>query len=67
MLTWLPEFLKYQVPPADKLMWIGAVVLLMMIFRPAGLIPAKRRAAELHGLDIPSSAESFAVPASEGL
>ena len=67
MLTWLPEFLKYQVPPADKLMWIGAVVLLMMIFRPAGLIPAKRRAAELHGLDIPSSAETLAVPASEGL
>jgi ABC-type branched-subunit amino acid transport system permease subunit len=67
MLTWLPEFLKYQVPPADKLMWIGAVVLLMMIFRPAGLIPAKRRAAELHGLDVPSSAETFAVPASEGL
>ena len=27
MLTWLPEFLKSQVPPADKLMWIGAVVI----------------------------------------
>ncbi len=67
MLTWLPEFLKYQVPPADKLMWIGAVVLLMMIFRPAGLIPAKRRAAELHGLDMPATAETSAVPASEGL
>ena len=67
MLTWLPQFLKYQVPPADKLMWIGAVVLLMMIFRPAGLIPAKRRAAELHGLDAPATAETFAVPASEGL
>jgi ABC-type branched-subunit amino acid transport system permease subunit len=67
MLTWLPEFLKYQVPPADKLMWIGAVVLLMMIFRPAGLIPARRRAAELHGLDTPASSETFAVPASEGL
>jgi ABC-type branched-subunit amino acid transport system permease subunit len=67
MLTWLPQFLKYQVPPADKLMWIGAVVLLMMIFRPAGLIPARRRAAELHGLDAPATAETFAVPASEGL
>ncbi len=67
MLTWLPQFLKYQVPPADKLMWIGAVVMLMMIFRPAGLIPARRRAAELHGLDAPTSAETLAVPASEGL
>ena len=53
MLTWLPEFLKTQVPQPDRLMWIGAVVMLMMIFRPAGLIPARRRAAELHGLDLP--------------
>ena len=35
LLTWLPEFLKDQVPAADRQMWIGAVVLLMMIFRPA--------------------------------
>ena len=34
VLTWLPEFLKDQVPAADRQMWIGAVVLLMMIFRP---------------------------------
>jgi ABC-type branched-subunit amino acid transport system permease subunit len=67
VLTWLPEFLKDQVPGADRPMWIGAAVLLMMIFRPAGLIPAKRRSAELSGLDSPASAESRAVPASEGL
>jgi ABC-type branched-subunit amino acid transport system permease subunit len=67
VLTWLPEFLKDQVPPADRQMWIGAVVLLMMIFRPAGLIPAKRRKAELHGLDGTFSAETRAVPAGEGL
>ena len=51
VLTWLPEFLKDQVPAEDRQMWIGAVILLMMIFRPAGLIPAKRRKAELSGLD----------------
>ena len=67
MLTWLPEFLKTQVPAADRLMWIGAVVMLMMIFRPAGLIPARRRAAELRGLDAPSSAETIRRPRSEGL
>ena len=67
VLTWLPEFLKDQVPGADRPMWIGAAVLLMMIFRPSGLIPAKRRQAELTGLDTPVSAESRAVPASEGL
>jgi hypothetical protein len=40
---------------------------LMMIFRPAGLIPARRRRAELSGLDAPSSSEVRAVPASEGV
>ncbi|MDQ1734559.1 MAG: branched-chain amino acid transport system permease protein [Pseudonocardiales bacterium] len=67
VLTWLPEFLKDQVPAEDRQMWIGAVVLLMMIFRPAGLIPAKRRAAELRGLNRSSSAEVGAVPEGEGM
>jgi ABC-type branched-subunit amino acid transport system permease subunit len=67
VLTWLPQFLKDQVPSPDRFMWIGALVLVMMIFRPAGLIPAKRRRAELEGLDTPSSAEVRAVPLGEGL
>ena len=67
VLTWLPEFLKDQVPAEDRQMWIGAVILLMMIFRPAGLIPAKRRQAELRGLDRTESAETQAVPAGEGM
>jgi ABC-type branched-subunit amino acid transport system permease subunit len=66
-LTWLPEFLKDQVPQPDRPLWVGALVLLMMIFRPAGLIPARRRKAELGGLEGTSSAEVRAVPASEGL
>jgi ABC-type branched-subunit amino acid transport system permease subunit len=67
VLTWLPEFLKDQVPAEDRQMWIGAVILIMMIFRPAGLVPAKRRKAELGGLDRPSTAETTAVPAGEGM
>jgi ABC-type branched-subunit amino acid transport system permease subunit len=66
LLTWLPEFLKAQVPAPDRQMWIGAVVLLMMIFRPGGLIPARRRAVELGGLQ-PRTIEPAAVPAGEGL
>ncbi len=66
-LTWLPQFLKDQVPQNDRQMWVGALVLAMMIFRPAGLLPARRRKAELQGLDAPASAEVSAVPASEGL
>ncbi|WP_375483592.1 branched-chain amino acid ABC transporter permease [uncultured Jatrophihabitans sp.] len=67
MLTWLPRFLQDQVPQQDKLMWIGAVVIAMMIFRPAGLIPARRRKIEMHGLDDSPRSETRAVPASEGL
>ena len=66
VLTWLPEFLKDQVPAEDRQMWIGAVVLLMMIFRPAGLIPAKRRAAELKGLDRRRRREPARFRAGEG-
>ena len=39
----------------------------MMIFRPAGLFPAKRRKAELTGMGSPLSSETHAVAASEGL
>ncbi len=62
VLTWLPQFLKDQVPPEDRQMWIGALVLAMMIFRPAGLLPAKRRKAELEGLEGTDSSETSAVP-----
>jgi ABC-type branched-subunit amino acid transport system permease subunit len=62
VLTWLPEFLKSQVPTEDRQMWVGVAVLAMMIFRPAGLLPAKRRKAELSGLEGVSSAEVAAVP-----
>jgi ABC-type branched-subunit amino acid transport system permease subunit len=67
LLTWLPEFLKDQVPAADRQMWIGLVVLAMMIFRPAGLLPARRRAIELRGLDQGNTVERVAVPAGEGM
>ena len=66
LLTWLPEFLKDQVPAADRQMWIGAVVLLMMIFRPGGLVPARRRAVELSGLQ-DRRLEPAVVPARGGL
>jgi ABC-type branched-subunit amino acid transport system permease subunit len=63
VLTWLPQFLKDQVPQDDRQMWVGALVLAMMIFRPAGLLPARRRKAELEGMDEGAdSAETFAVP-----
>ncbi|MEU2349382.1 branched-chain amino acid ABC transporter permease [Modestobacter sp. NPDC049651] len=69
-LTWLPNFLRDQVPAEDRTMWIGAVLILMMVFRPQGLIPARRRKAELTGLaghDTSTNQELHAVPAREGV
>jgi ABC-type branched-subunit amino acid transport system permease subunit len=77
-LTWLPDFLRDQVPSEDRVMWIGAVLIAMMVFRPQGLIPARRRQAELTGLaghrgtelagrDVAAEPELQAVPAGEGI
>ncbi len=66
VLTWLPQFLKDYVPNEDRFIYIGAVLVIMMIFRPAGLIPARRRATELSGLH-PEESETRAVPVGEGL
>jgi ABC-type branched-subunit amino acid transport system permease subunit len=77
-LTWLPDFLRDQVPSEDRIMWIGAVLIAMMVFRPEGLIPARRRKAELSGLpghretelagrDVEYEPDLEAVPAREGV
>ena len=47
LLTALPEFLRDYVAAADRPTYLGAVLVLMMIFRPAGLVPAGRRKAEI--------------------
>ena len=69
ILTWLPWFLQDQVPGPDRQMWVGALLVLMMIFRPAGLFPARRRKAELTGVGMERApeVEREAVPAGEGL
>jgi ABC-type branched-subunit amino acid transport system permease subunit len=61
-LWWLQEFLRDQVPPPDRQMWVGAIVLAMMIFRPGGLIPARRRQAELTGIQPSPTEEAEDVP-----
>ncbi|MQY16752.1 hypothetical protein SRB5_69550 [Streptomyces sp. RB5] len=46
-LVWLPEILRDKVPPSDRYMYLGALLVVMMIFRPQGLWPSKRRQREL--------------------
>jgi branched-chain amino acid transport system permease protein len=49
--------------PADLYMYVGGLLILMMIFRPEGIIPSRRRAREIglaeHGV---GTADSLAAP-----
>lgn len=46
-LGWLPNLLKDYVPATDRFIYFGALLIIMMIFRPQGLLPSKRRSREL--------------------
>ena len=47
VLIWLPNVLRDYVPPQDRFIYFGALLVVMMIFRPQGMIPSRRRAREL--------------------
>ena len=51
VLQWLPQFLRIRpvlgFQPQDLYLYLGALLVLMMIFRPAGLIPSRRRRSEI--------------------
>ena len=63
VLGWLPNLLRDYVPPTDRFIYFGALLIVMMIFRPQGLIPSKRRAREIalseHGI---GGADSLGAP-----
>lgn len=46
-LVWLPEQLRDYVDPEDRYMYLGALLVIMMIYRPQGVIPSRRRQREL--------------------
>lgn len=47
ILVWLPEVLREWVEPADRYMYLGALLVVMMIYRPQGVWPSRRRQREL--------------------
>ena len=47
VLQWLPQFLRGRIPPTDLFIYFGALLVVLMIFRPQGLLPSKRRQREL--------------------
>ncbi|MEU3446732.1 branched-chain amino acid ABC transporter permease [Streptomyces thermolilacinus] len=46
-LVWLPEALKDYVDPSDRYLYLGALLVIMMIYRPQGIWPSRRRQREL--------------------
>ena len=55
VLGWLPNFLRDYVRPTDRYIYFGILLIIMMIFRPQGLIPSKRRAREIALTEHPES------------
>ncbi|MFZ5849895.1 MAG: branched-chain amino acid ABC transporter permease [Actinomycetota bacterium] len=47
LLGWLPQFLRDYVDPQDRFMYVGALLVIMMIYRPQGVLPSRRRSREL--------------------
>jgi len=47
VLQWAPQFLRGRIPPTDLFIYFGALLVVLMIFRPQGLIPSRRRQREL--------------------
>lgn len=58
VLQWFPQFLRlhplFGFQQQDLYIYLGALLVVMMIFRPAGILPSKRRKREIglaeHGL-----------------
>ncbi|MFJ8646750.1 branched-chain amino acid ABC transporter permease [Streptomyces sp. NPDC093546] len=51
ILVWLPEALRDYVEPSDRYMYLGALLVVMMIYRPQGVWPSRRRQRELKMAD----------------
>ena len=41
------SFIKLDMDPADIYIYVGALLIIMMIFRPQGIVPSRRRAREI--------------------
>ncbi len=66
VIVGIPSFLQLRFPALDEYRYFmfGIILVVMMIFRPQGLIPSKRREAELlleGDPDIPVEPESAAT------
>lgn len=69
VLVWLPEWLRDAVDPQDRYLYLGGLLVVMMIYRPQGLWPSRRRVRELQIAEQASgtaaTASAAAVPGGE--
>ncbi|MDQ1748452.1 MAG: branched-chain amino acid transport system permease protein [Frankiaceae bacterium] len=62
-LIWLPNKLRDLVAPQDRFIYFGALLVVMMIFRPQGVFPSRRRAREIGLAEAGSGgADAMAAP-----
>jgi branched-chain amino acid transport system permease protein len=47
ILEWAPQELRHHFPPQDLFLYFGALLIVMMIYRPQGVVPSRRRSREL--------------------
>jgi len=51
VIQWLPQYLNYRqfsgYQEQDEFIYLGAMLILLMIFRPQGIIPSRRRRREI--------------------
>ena len=66
VLQWAPQILRAHFNKADLFIYLGALLVVMMIYRPQGIIPSRRRAREL-GLSEAGigTADAMSVPIGE--
>jgi branched-chain amino acid transport system permease protein len=46
-LQWLPQALRSHINQQDLFLYFGGLLVVMMIFRPQGIVPSRRRSREL--------------------
>lgn len=47
ILQWAPNFLRNHFQKQDLFLFLGALLVVMMIYRPQGIVPSRRRSREL--------------------
>ena len=66
VLQWAPNFLRNHFQKQDLFLFLGALLVVMMIYRPQGIVPSRRRSRELGLAEAGiGTADAMSVPVAE--